>query len=396
MSPKAITLVSSKASNPNSTSMELKRMLEVACTASLLSMQNMKIIGDPGTGKTTILHFMARQIFGQFEEGGHYRKIECTPTLRPEAITGYPNPLWALTPVEKRNGMERWIYDGTPRDPEVWHVVLNELPRIGDAARDNLLPIMDTELNVYHPVTFWADGNTMMSAPSAAALNDRFALNMFYVAPVVDARGIMQHGKPSQWTYDVPEWDNIVAVRNMLLQWWQNGQDTHASGIINAAIDTILEVLPGTEFTVNNRRIGQWISILYGMGCYAAGAYDFDTLPTVAYEALSYCYPFENQTQALKWKSIVMKSVDPLATKIAEFEANAFAHWNKEYDTIKSIRNPQEREQALQQKIGATLSGYQRTLIQEYKNDPRAMQAVNRLTAAYREMMRGTYNNNGK
>lgn len=384
-------VVHNDPSNGNASSMELKNMLEVCGTASLLAMQNLKIIGDPGSGKTSILHFMARQVFGQYEEGGHYKKIECTPSLRPEMIVGYPNPLWSLTPESKRGGIEKWVFDGTPRDPNVWHVVLNELPRIGDMARDSLLPIMDVELNVYHPVTFWADGNTLMSAPSAAALNDRFAINPFYMAPIVDLKGVMKHGKPSTWDYNIPTWDEIVEVRNNLLQWWQHGDNTQAYVVIQNAIDTVMEVLPGTEFVVNNRRLGQWVSILYSMGMYAAGKYDFNALPVNAFEALSYCYPFENQSQALKWKAIVMKSVDPLGTKIAEFEANAFAHWNAKYEEIKSIRNGQERQQALEREIGALLASYQKTLIQEYKNDPRAKAAVNRLTSAYQQMLRGTW-----
>lgn len=377
----------------NSTSMELKQILEVAGTASLLSLQNMKVLGDPGSGKTSILHFMARQIFGgEYEEGGHYLKIECSPSLRPERIAGHENPLYMLTEESKRGKMEKWVFDKTPRDPVVWHVVLNELPRIGDIARDTLLPIMDTDLNVYHPVTFWADGNTAMSAPSAWALNDRFSLNIWYVAPVVDVHGIMKHGKPANWKYDVPDLKAIKQVREWLADWMQKGYDTQAYWCIQQAIDTILGALPGTEFVVNNRRISQWIGVLYAMGAYYAGAPEFNTLPTEAYEAWSYCYPTESQLQSLKFRSIVMKGVDPLGTKIAEFEQQAVEHFNALYNDINSqTRNGAERQQRLEREVGVKLAQYQKQLRSEFHDDARAKAAINRLTAAYRQMQNGTF-----
>ncbi len=381
-------------------SMDLKHRLEIAGTASLVSMQNLRITGTPGVGKTSILHFMARQVFGQYEEGGHYKKIECTPTLLPKYIMGHENPLFMLTAPDERNGMPYWIFDGTPRDPNVWHVILNELPRIGDIARDTLLPAMDIDLNVFHLVTFWADGNSAMSAQSASALNDRFALNLWEVDPLTDAHGIMRHGKPRFWGYDIPDVKTIETVRGWLLNWASvnpntldiNGFDTQAYAVIQAAIDTLMEVLPGTTFQTNPRRIWQWVDVLYAMGALHAGKPDFKDLPLGAFEALASCYPTESQTDELRWKAIVMKSVDPLATKIAEFEANAMAHWTEEWQTIKNVRNGQERQQLLQQKIGVLLSKYQKTLAQDYGNDPRAKAAVNRLTKVYNEMFKGTFN----
>ena len=393
MSPKSLTAKAGQQQpDDNSTSMELKKILEVACTASLLSLQNLKIIGTPGSGKTSILHFMARQIFGgEYEEGGHYLKIECTPSLRPERISGHESPLYMLTEESKRNGMAKWVYDKTPRDPVVWHVILNELPRVGDIARDNLLPIMDADLNIYHPVTFWTDGNTPMNAPSAAALNDRFSLNIFYEHPIVDVHGIMRHGKPANWHYEVPTWEAIQTVRQWLADWMQNGYDTNAYWCIQNAIDTMLEVLPGTEFVVNNRRISQWIGVLYAMGAYGAGKPDFDTLPLEAFEAWSYCYPTESQLQSLKFRSFVMKNVDPVGTKIAEFEQQAVQHFQDMYASIKDIRNGTERQQRLEREVGAKLAQYQKQLATEFHGDARSKAAINRLTAAYKQMGNGTF-----
>lgn len=373
------------------TSYELKEMLEVAGTASLLACQNMEVIGDPGSGKTSLLHFMSMQVFGGQvgeAEDGHYLKLECTPSTRAERIIGHENPLYVLDPMAEEKGIPRWVLDETPRDPQVWHVLLNERSRLNEIAADALLPVMDIELNKFHQVTFWADSNWLSNNPRTAALGDRFAMRVWYVNPIVDVAGVMSKPPVKTWQFQLPDFQTIAEVRAALDDWRKTGQNSKPYKAILATIQSIAEAIPGTSFQLNNRRITQWVNILFAMGYYHTGKLDFDALPIDAMRALAFCYPTATPVEALEWRKIVMASVDPLETAIAEFEAQAMKQWMESYDNIRKTRNPQERQQQITNQIGTLLAGYQKELQTRYQGDVRAKQAIARLSKVYQKMLR--------
>jgi hypothetical protein len=370
-------------------SLELKMQLEVAGTASLLACQNMEVISAPGLGKTSILHFMARQVFGgMLEEGGHYLKLECTPSTRVERVIGYENPLFMLDPDAKEKGIPRFITEGTPRDPNVWHVLLNERSRLNEMAADALIPVMDLELNRYKQVTFWGDSNHLPQSERFEALGDRFALRIHYPEPVTDVEGVMSKPPLHTWTFDVPNWDEIIETRAALEAWRIGGNDNKTFHLIKDALNTVASAIPGTAFRINPRRVVQWTAILYAMGFHASGEAHFGDLPLKAFQALSFCYPTKTPVEALEWRKLVMASVDPLETAIAEFEHQAIMQWKDEYPAVHDMHDVQARQQALRSGIGKKLAELQKEIAERFGNDSRAVSVSQHLTLMFQKMFK--------
>lgn len=369
------------------TSEHLKGILEVAGTASALAAQNLIVISAPGTGKTSILYYMGRRMFGAAS-----MKIECTPSLREERIVGYQNPAYLLDADAAKKELPYWIVDNTPRDPNVEHVVLAELSRVGDLANDALIHVLD-DVNEYAPVVFWADSNWLTPTQRNQALRDRFAMTVYYHLPIVDIKAVMRKRPIKDWSFNVPEHDAIMQVRDWASQWEsysERGGDSQELETIWNALEPIQRALTGTSFVINHRRIRQWQTVLYSVGAYYAGSPNFNQLPKEAFEALAYCYPCESAEEAQRWYAIVMAGVDTVATDVAEFLAQAYVEWNDLYEGIKKERNPQMRQQKVINDLGFKFSAAQTELRRRHgKNNVKVEEALGNLNAMFSAALRG-------
>ena len=103
---------------------ELRVILEPIVAACALARLNALVVGDVGYGKTEIIHFMLKQIFGDDS-----MLFPCVPTTKAEDVIGYPNPIYSIEPDAKAKGIPYWITEGTPVDPDVKSVLLDEFTR---------------------------------------------------------------------------------------------------------------------------------------------------------------------------------------------------------------------------------------------------------------------------
>lgn len=383
------------------TSEHLKNILELVGTASLLSGHNMVVVSEPGTGKSSLLYYMARQVFGEY-----FLPMYCTPTTREEEVLGYQNPEFLINRrASEEQGLPFWIIDETPFDPRYPLIFLNELSRLGDIGADAMIPAIDYGSigiqtprirNALHalggqwsPKVFWADSNWLTQTQRNAALRDRFALTVWYNLPVVNIARVMSKNEISNWKFDLPDLETINEVRGWLVDWMEAPEDTKAYKLILSALMEIQSVLDGQPFSVNHRRVRQWQKVMFSMAAYKAGSPNFTKLPVEAFESLSYCYPTIDPSHALQWQSIVMASVDTVATAIAHLESQAIAQWKETYEQIRRVRNPQERQQRVAQELGSLLQGFTSELRERFPNDARARAAEGRMYQIYQKILRG-------
>jgi len=383
------------------TSEHLKTILETVGTASLLSGHNMVVISEPGTGKSSLLYYMAKQVFGDY-----FLPMYCTPTTREEEILGYQNPEYLINRrVSEEQGLPFWVIDETPFDPRYPLIFLNELSRLGDIGADAMIPAIDYgSIRIetprlrnalaalegqWSPKVFWADSNWLTPTQRNAALRDRFALTVWYSLPVVNIARVMSKNEISEWKFDLPDVQQINEVRGWLVDWMESPEDTKAYQLILSALTEIQSVLDGQPFSINHRRVRQWQKVLFSMAAYEAGTPNFTELPTKAFEALSYCYPTIDPSHAFAWQSIVMASVDTVATTIAHLEGQAIEMWKTTFEAIRRERNPQARQQRVTQELGSLLQQFTAELRERFPNDNRARDAEGRMYQIYQRILRG-------
>lgn len=346
----------------------MRETMELVTTASVLSGQNLLVIGEPGFGKTSYLDNIARFMAGgTLEEGGHYLKIECSPGKRPSAMEGHENPMYSLVLDPQERGISFWQYKGTPRDPDVKLVLLNEVQRLADVVKDALLPVMDVELNSYNKVVFFADSNFVSNNPQMLAFEDRFGIRA-WIDGIIPPPATVVHAKPSRlWTFAVPDRQRIVEVQDALLAFRINGEGTDASGVIIDALTDIIEGCGNTQFVMSPRRQHALMSILYSMTVHETGQMEFDTLSPSAWRAAAYAYPSMNQMDAIAWRGIVMKCVDSTASALAAFESNAIQTLRLVMDEISKERNKtlQQKQQAFTRDAGAKFQ----SMVEELERD---------------------------
>lgn len=383
------------------TSEHLKKILELTGTASLLSGHNLMVISEPGTGKSSLIYFMLKQVFGE-----NFLPMYCTPTTREEEILGYQNPEFLLNRQESQSqGLPYWIVDETPFDPRFPAIFLNELSRLGDIGSDALIPAIDfgsigivtprirDALNAlggqWTPKVFWADSNWLTPTQRNAALRDRFGLVVHYSLPIVNIERVMSKGEISGWSFDLPDVETINEVRGWMVDWMEHPEGTKAFKLIVSALTEIQGVLDGKPFSINHRRVRQWEKVLFSMAAYRAGTPNFTELPVEAFEAMSYCYPTTDLSHSFQWQSIVLASVDQVASVITHLEGQALAQWKDTYESIRKERNPQSRQQRVTRELGSLLQGFQEELRTRFPNDPRVDDSIGRMNEIYRDMLTG-------
>lgn len=373
----------------------LKNILEVAATASWFSTLHMICLGGVGFGKSSILHYMSKQVWGPA-----YKRFTGAPSWTGDEVIGHENPRYLLASNPEEQGIPYWIFKETVLDPSHDHVLITEFPRTSEIATDWLVHIMD-DLPIeidgllvkeagLGGKTVFADGNWWTRTFRSAAIADRFSVWVWYDDTVTDASSIMRKRPIASWDFNVPTVERIHQVR----EWygaWLEAADTKSKAFraLVEPINEIIRVLPQTQFSVNNRRVRQWQSILYTMGAHYADSPDFAKLPPEAFEAMTYAYPTANPAEAMMWRSVVMSIVDIEATQIAQFEAEAYRLWKNVYEDILRERDAAERQRRVTSEIAPQLSKSQKELQSRWPNNKMATDTIGRLQSLYLKMYRG-------
>lgn len=391
------------------TSEQLKGILETVCSASLLAVLNAMVISAPGTGKSSLLFNMSKQVFEG--TGLDALPMYCAPSMRGEEWVGYENPAYLINRKQAiANGEPRWIINETPFDPHYPLTVLFEHSRIGEMADDVSLAAFDygndgfvnpkiskaieAVNGEWYPHVSWSDSNFLNPSQRNEARRDRFPLMVYYKLPNVDMRTLMSKQEIKYWKFDLPTWGDVQLIRTHLYKWLEKPVSKQLD-IIIAALEPIQEVAQSKNFIINHRRLRQWQKLLYACSAYYTGTPNFKEIPRQAFEALAYCYPTESYEQALEWYGIVLAGVDSVLTKIAEHEKNAYQQWQDTFygteqkEGIKKERNPQIRQQRITKELGALFAKSQTELRRQFPNDKRAIEAEGRLYEMYRKALRG-------
>lgn len=338
--------------------------------ASLVSGTNAMVVCPPGYGKTEMTYGIAKSVLGgsQVENGLIY--IELDPSSHPDVIGGYKDPAALI------NGQGvKWVYDGTPYDPKAKIVMLDELFRTNDVNFDKMIHTTNDIRRANRPV-FWGTSNFVVKSPRTEALRDRFALWYHYSPEPVDIYSIVTGGDVLEWTYQVPSWDQIMEVRNMVPD-----QDTLE------AISDQLELLVGnvgSNFTINPRRVKQWRDILYKYGAYTLGTSQFTKVPEQALRILKFAYPTNDEGEFAEWGQAVLSIVDALGTAMSALRAEAYKRWRQ----VVAASNPSDKS-ALHAELGKMLADAELQLSQFGQDEPAVQDALLEMNTWFRKAIRG-------
>jgi len=369
---------------------ELKEILEPVVSAAVLAHQNAIVISEPGYGKTEILYAMLAQVFGE----KHSMILPCVPTTQASHVIGYENPIYQIDPDAEAKGIPHWITTGTPVDPECFGCLLDEAPRLGDLGNDALIHSMHPVSKFHRPV-YVATANWWQPTPRNAALRDRFAYTIFYMPSLVDIPLLIRKKKIQTWTFDLPTLEEVDQVREWLHEYItsEDIDSYECTPVIEALLNTIQKLCEQdkADFTMNNRHVFYWRSMLYALGCWKAGSNDFDEIPRVAYDALSYAYPVTDIGDSLRWKSLVMSTVDVIETELGEFQANAYAKWRQirqKFARSNGKLSPEALDQ-FSKELGGEWARAERELMERFPNEPRVNAKLKEMASIFRKMIRG-------
>lgn len=370
---------------------ELKIILEPIVAACVLAHQNALVVSEPGYGKTEIMYYMLRQVFGE----EHSMILPCVPTTQASDVIGYANPIYSIDPKAEEKGIPYWITQGTPVDESVMGCLLDEAPRLGDLGNDTLVHSMHP-ISKFHRPVYLGTANWLQATPRNAALRDRFAYTVFYMPSIVDIPKLLRKKAISTWDFNLPTMEEVTAVRAWSQEYTQSDAEIEkfkCAAVIDDLLNSIQKLCEQdkNDFTMNNRHVFYFRSMLYAMGCWNSGANDFDEIPRAAYDALSYAYPVTDIGLSLRWRSLVMSCVDVIETELGEFQANAYEKWRQ-------IRNQYARANGkldadgldkLQHALGKEWAEAEKELRARFPNDQRVERKLKEMFAIYRDMIRG-------
>jgi hypothetical protein len=383
------------------TSEELKQIVQLVGAASWFSRQSMQIVGNPGTGKTSIMYFAAKQVFGNAA-----LTVYCHPYIQASEIVGSPNPQYVLNRRQAiENNETPWLVDDTPFDPTVEHVLFTEMSRAEGMGADLMLSAIDygvAEIITpriakmlrlaqveWHPVTFWADSNWSRVDNRTDAREQRFPIKVWYYNYLTDPESVMLKDSIKYWHFDMPGKARIDQVRGWYQDWCR--QLTRKDKTFRAIAEvgnTLVAGLPGTDFQTANRLAQQWKEVMYTVGAHLTDDPAFTSLPDEVFEVMCYCYPTRTYEDYLKWRGMVKASVDIVETTISQFESNLNTAWKKTYAEIKREKDEGTRLEMIMADIGSECQKQQDELLRRFPGDKRAEEACNRLGGLYRRMLR--------
>jgi len=326
----------------------------------------------PGWGKTAILSAAAAAIAGE----DHTNRIDLSPASSPALITGLDDPKVLIN-----EGRFVKVTTGTPFDPNMKIVILDEFFRGNDAAFDAALHALDPMKQ--SGAIVWGTNNFIPTGERQAALLDRIALWYWLPAQAVNVAAVassllLSEGSPQVPGY-LPDWDQVMAVR--AARPGQKAVDT-----VTSYLETLIAEAINEGFGVGHpRSVAHMSKVLYRVAAAYNGAEDFTNLPPQAIKAMRYCYPAANYAEAVKWASFINTLTDRVAAEIDRVLSENVV----EFKRVAAITDASQRN-AASIALGQNLANAQATLAQQFgMADPRISEAVQTITKWYASALAG-------
>lgn len=320
-----------------------------AINASVLSGLPMIAIGKPGTGKTAIGLAALRQMFG--DDKVVFCRIESTtPEEKVKGMVDYQKYLDTSTFEIKT--------DGTPYDPHIAGVLLDEIGRGNDVLWDTLLDVMDRQdIDRRDVPAIISTANFMPTSERTEAMRDRIALWYWLNGDSIDVSATVSAMMRSYTTghkmtvaQKVPTAAEVHEVRHA----------TPGDKAIKAVTDVIVRICQEAEtgvpvgndsgqanpdagsslvqFPINRRRIAQWQLIIFSYSMWLTGTNDFDHVPDAVIKVLKWAYPLENEKMARQWAEIAGAMGDPIQVAIDKMYREAYRVFAESYEANRSDR----------------------------------------------------------
>lgn len=281
---------------------EYTRTLAKVCTASLLSGTHAMALSGPGTGKTAILESVVRQVVPNA-----WCMVRCDPSTPPEKIKGAIDVKRYLADGEFAENV-----DGTPFDPNMRVVILDEMSRASEIVQHLNIQLLDRARgrDVYNYPVVWGTANFVKVANQLEALYDRVGLWYHLPNEEIDVLAFVQAQAAGRMNgglrvnYPLPTWEQIETVRTC--EYGENAIKTVAR-----FIETIVGELAIAGLKVNRRRLEQWQRILLACSAYEHGTGDFSALSPLALEVFPFAWAAPKPEDQSKFQEIVAACADP-------------------------------------------------------------------------------------
>lgn len=326
----------------------------------------------PGWGKTAILSKTAAQIAG---DGGHNR-IDLSPASSPSLITGLDDPKVLIN-----EGRFQKVTTGTPFDPNMKIVILDEFFRANDAAFDAALHALDPMKQ--SGAIVWGTNNFIPTGERQAALLDRIALWYWLPQQTVNVAAVasslmLSQGSPQVPGY-LPKWDQVLAIRSAV-------PGLKAVTTVTEYLETLIAEAINEGFAVGHpRSVAHMSRVLYRVSVAYTGNEDFTALPTQAVRAMRYCYPASNYAEAAKWASFINALSDRVQAEIDRVLSENVVEFKK----VAAITDAGQRNAAAIN-LGQNLANAQATLASQFEmTDPRISEAIQTITKWYAAALAG-------
>ena len=282
--------------------------LRDAVIVALLANVNLLTIGEPGSGKTSPMAAMMKQIYGK----GNYQTIRMSVGGNGREVKGGVDNAKLMT-----QNVYEWDNTGSTYDQRYKAVILDEVSRTNIVTVSDLLHSMDR--GGVNQIPFLGTTNFVDAQAFNEALWSRFALFVWDPTTTADLDMVeiarqkaeaRRNGIEMLVAGQLPKAEEIEHVRSAA-----PGPNAEA------AIAHMLKLLQdeclsaGKKFTY--RRPTQWFDIIFAAGCYYSGGNaDFATLPPEAVKVLRYAWPSMSHEEAQEWSELVSSLADPIQTLI--------------------------------------------------------------------------------
>lgn len=338
--------------------------------ASLVSGQNVIILGAPGVGKTTIT-----RSFGNIVLNSLYSSIEFEPSTPPERVFGLYDPKAII-----QSGEFVRVTKQTAYDPDVLAVHMDEIGRANEATFDALIHALARQ-DVPNPPPAWGTSNFMPTKERTAALIDRFALWIWLEPDTIDIEAVAMANmlgiKPVVDPSTVPTFQQVQEV-------WNTVPTDRAMKAVAAAAKLLGNEAQKEGRYVHNRRVAQWSQILLRLSIFYAGTGDFAVVPDKALKILRYCWPATTPQEAASWATIAGSVTDPVGEAIENAKATVL----KKMKDVASMK-PNERTAQIQG-LGKVMQNAQDTMIALAGDaDPRVGEAVTQMNTWLSNLLQG-------
>ena len=193
--------------------------------ASYVAGKNLAVITPPGWGKTSQALLTAQTA------DVPYVLRALSPSSPPEMING------SLDLLALQKGQYRLNSDGTPSDPKVKIVILDELFRSSDIIFDLLLQLLEP-LRAPDAQVFWALNNFAPTSARSEALRERFAIWVWLQPHLSGAEAGKLVGKLPTSGGQLPPWDEVLKIRQASQAALPSSLESEMRDLIQVLVDS--------------------------------------------------------------------------------------------------------------------------------------------------------------